>query len=191
MLSELAPGFLVAAPGLLDPNFKRTVVLMATHQPEGSLGFVINRPARIRFSQVVDELEAATVDVPVPDVPVWAGGPVSPETGWLMFDPRLSPVRAPRDNLLEVTPGIHISTSREMLARVARAAVDGRHALVLGYAGWGAGQLDLEIQQGSWIPVDLDESVLYETPLDERWDAALGVLGIDPRQLVGQPSGAS
>ena len=186
MASEIAPGFLVAAPSLLDPNFVQTVVLLIDHRAEGSLGFVVNRPANIEFKSVVEELKLGA-DTP-PDVPVLVGGPVEPHTGWVVFDPTKSQVSL--DSTIKVSSHLRVSASRELLNELAHAPATSsdRHLLVLGYAGWAAGQLDAEIQQGAWVPVDLEESVLFETPYEERWQAALAVLGIDPKLLVGRGS---
>jgi len=184
MLSELAPGFLVAAPSLLDPNFQQSVVLLIDHRSEGSLGFVVNRPANISFKGVVDELGLVDQGKIPPDLPVLVGGPVAPQTGWIVFDPTISKVDL--DSTIEVTSQLRVSASREVLKEIAQSDHATRQMLVLGYAGWGAGQLDAEIKQGAWIPVDLEESIVFETPYDDRWTAALGVLGINPMMIVGR-----
>lgn len=183
MAFDLAPGFLVASPTLLDPNFAQTVVLLIDHRPEGSLGFIVNRPADITFRGVADELGLVNGDRSPPELPVLVGGPVAPQTGWIVFDPATSEVS--QESTIEVSDGLRVSASRELLEALAQQERAERHMLVLGYAGWGAGQLDEEIRQGAWIPVDLDESVVFDTPYEQRWDAALSVLGIDPRLLVG------
>jgi len=182
MASELAPGFLVAAPSLRDPNFQRSVILLIDHRQDGSLGFVINRPARVSFEGVMDELDLLPPEHQVPDVPVLVGGPVSPNTGWIVFDPTESPISL--KTTIEVTNRIRVSASKDLLRELAEAPRPDHHMLVLGYAGWGEGQLDEEIRQGSWIPVDLAEDVVFDTPHDERWQAALQVLGIDPHLIV-------
>lgn len=184
MASELAPGFLVAAPTLRDPNFSRSVVLLIDHREDGSLGFVINKKARVPFESVIEELELGDDQQPPPDAPVLVGGPVAPNTGWIVFDPTDSPMAL--ETTIEVSPRIRVSASKELLEQLATTPAEEaeRHMLVLGYAGWGAGQLDQEIRQGSWIPVDLDEKVVFDAPYEERWELALSVLGIDPRLLV-------
>jgi len=184
MPAVLDRGFLVAGPMLMDPNFERTVVLLTAHRPEGSLGFVVNRSAGMSFGDIARELGLGRSGMKVPDLPVLSGGPVAPETGWLVFDPAAGGPEQP-DNVLEVSDRLHISTSREMLEAIARRDDVQRHLLVLGYAGWAAGQLEGEIKSGVWIPVDLDERVVFETPLEDRWSAALSMSGIDPRCLVG------
>lgn len=184
MASDLAPGFLVASPALLDPNFARTVVLLVDHRPEGSLGFIVNRPADIDFGDVVEELGLEHGDSGPPSVPVLLGGPVSPRTGWIVYGPD-GPEIEDDGGTIAVTEHIRVSASREQLEQLALRRVTDRHLLVLGYAGWGEGQLDDEIKQGAWIPVSLDEKVIFEAPFEERWQRALSAAGIDPRMLVG------
>jgi putative transcriptional regulator len=185
MPSELSPGFLVASPTLLDPNFYRTVVLLIDHRREGSLGFVVNRPANVTFRGVADELGLTPAGKPLPDLPVLVGGPVAPHTGWIVFDP--GERSAAGEGTITVTKQLRVSASRELLKSIAHTPEIQRHMLVLGYAGWGAGQLDNEIKQGVWIPVDLDEKIVFDTPYTQRWTAALAALGIDPLKIVGSP----
>jgi putative transcriptional regulator len=182
MASDLAPGFLVAAPVLLDPNFKRSVVLLVDHRPEGSLGFVINRPANVALGGMMEAIGLSSASNALPDAPVLVGGPVAPDTGWLVFE--RTPERAGNEEVVQVSETLAVSASRELLERLVRAGGPGRMMLVLGYAGWGPGQLDTEIAQGAWIPVDLDERVVFDTPYEERWASALRTLGIDPARLT-------
>lgn len=182
MSSALAPGFLVAAPGMRDPNFRESVVLLVDHKPEGALGFVVNRPAEVSFRNVLTELELIEEGREPPDVPVLVGGPVAPHTGWIVYDPERRAV--PSEARIDVGDSVRVSASRAVLDDLAQSDDGDRHLLVLGYAGWGEGQLDAEVLEGSWIPVDLDARVVFDTPYDERWSAALSVLGIDPRQIV-------
>ena len=183
MVSAFAPGFLVAAPGLRDPGFRESVVLLVDHRPEGALGFIVNRPADVSFRSVLEELDLTNSDHPIPDVPVLMGGPVAPNTGWIVYDPNNRTV--PEEARIDVGERVQVSASRAVLEALAHSKDGSRHLLVLGYAGWSAGQLDMEIREGSWIPVELNASVVFETPYPDRWSAALSVLGIDPRHIVG------
>ncbi len=173
----------MASPDLLDPNFNQTVVLLVDHREEGSLGFVVNRVADISFNAVVEELGLTEDHQAPPEVPVLVGGPVAPHTGWIVFDPRTR--TEPFESAIEVNDRLQVSASRALLEELAQQADADRHLLVLGYASWGPGQLDQEIREGSWIPVDVEDSVVFDSPYDERWDAALSALGINPMQLVG------
>ncbi len=182
MASDLAPGFLVAAPILLDPNFRRTLVLLVDHRPEGALGFVINRPADVTLQSMVDALGLTPGDAGVPRSPVLVGGPVAPDTGWLVFEQEAP--WANEDQVVRVSDHIAVSASRELLESMVSGPAPGKLMLVLGYAGWGPGQLDAEIAQGAWIPVDIDEKIVFDAPYDERWALALRTLGIDPARLT-------
>jgi putative transcriptional regulator len=188
MVQQLAPGFLVAAPSLLDPNFRRTVVLLVDHRPEGSLGFVINRPAEASMRAMLERIGLAVGSAKLEDTSVLVGGPVAPHTGWVVFEPD-QPIAAGAE-IVRISDKLAVSASRDLLEKLIASAESapaprgsGRLLLVLGHAGWGPGQLDAEITQGAWIPVDFDDKIVFETPFDERWANALRILGIDPARL--------
>src|SRR5688572_10936812 len=181
-MSSLAPGFLVAAPILRDPNFAGTVVLMVEHSEQGALGFVVNRIATAGLRKVLGQLGIG--DTPVQhEVPVMVGGPVSPQTGWIVFEAPTAPGAGERDDVLMVTESLGVSASKQFLIDAVKGERAIRAMLVQGYAGWGPGQLEAELRQGVWIPVDLDARVLFDTAADKRWSAALAVLGIHPAAL--------
>lgn len=178
---ELAPGFVVATPSLLDPSFARSVVLLVEHGPNGSLGFVVNQPARYSFQQVS---EALGIDTPsADDMPILVGGPVSPQSGWLIFNPRDIGAEELEDALV-INEHLAVSASRRMLERIAREGAPRQCMLALGYAGWGEGQLDAEFSQGAWIPLSLDCEILFEVEPDRRWERVLAQSGIEPGRLV-------
>jgi putative transcriptional regulator len=186
---ELSPGFLVASPLLLDPSFRRTVVLLVDHGSDGSLGFVINRPASVMLSGMVVKLGFQQGEVSPPEAPVLVGGPVAPDTGWIIFDPRGFPTV--EDAAVKISDCIAVSASRSILEAVVHGKGPERLVLALGYAGWGAGQLDAEIERGAWIPTELDDKIVFDTPYNERWAQALASVGIDPARLsVMTPSEA-
>jgi putative transcriptional regulator len=186
---DLSPGFLVASPLLLEPNFRRTVVLLVDHGPEGSLGFVINRPASVMLSGMVVRLGFQEGEVSPPDAPVLVGGPVAPDTGWIIFDHRGFPKVS--EVAVQISDRIAVSASRALLEAVVRGKGPQRLVLALGYAGWGAGQLDAEISRGAWIPTELDDEIVFDTPYNDRWAKALTAIGIDPARLsVMTPSEA-
>ena len=181
MPSQLAPGFLVAAPSLLDPNVRRTVVLLVDHRPEGSHGFVINRPAEASMRAMLERIGLASGSSKLDEAAVLVGGPVAPHTGWVVFEP-VQPVEAAGE-VVRVSERLAVSASRDLLEQLIAERGSGRLVLVLGHAGWGPGQLDSEIAQGAWIPVDFDDKIVFETPFEERWAGALHILGIDPARL--------
>ncbi|MBX3246155.1 MAG: YqgE/AlgH family protein [Myxococcales bacterium] len=179
---ELAPGFLVAAPSLRCPFFNHTLVLLVDHGDEGSFGFVVNKEAPLDFRGVAEELGLELEDPRVADVPVLRGGPVAPETGWIVFDPEGAP-EVPGD-VLHVTARLALTASVDMLRAMAAGQAPRRALLTLGYAGWSPGQLEGEMREGSWIPVDLDPALLFERPIAERWELALQSLGIEPGRVM-------
>jgi putative transcriptional regulator len=159
-------------------------VLLVDHRPEGALGFVINRPANLTLSGMVEALGLRPGSSTLPDSPVLVGGPVAPDTGWLVFEQ--PPQLDADEQIVQVTQHIAVSASRELLETIVTGSgpVPAKLLLVLGYAGWGPGQLDAEIEHGAWIPVDIDERIVFDAPYDERWALALRTLGIDPARLT-------
>ncbi|MGF1467460.1 MAG: YqgE/AlgH family protein [Sandaracinaceae bacterium] len=183
MPSTLSPGFLVASPALKDPNFDRTVIVLVEHSDDGSLGFVVNRPAPVTFAEVADLLKLEFGEG-AEGTPVHFGGPVAPQSGWILFDPRgVEPDML--GEAVSVSERLAVSASRRLLATIARGEGPGTCLLALGYAGWGPGQLDREFTRGVWIPVDLHEPLVFETAPEERWSEALTRAGIDPARMSG------
>ena len=176
--SNLAPGLLLAMPQLADPNFSRAVVLMIEHSENGSFGLVINHPSPIKATELLESLEMSWrgEDSAV----VWAGGPVSPSTGWVLHEPVGS---APLgQGTIEITSTISLSTSPDRLRAIA-SAPPRNVRLLLGYSGWGPGQLAQEMARGAWLHTSADPRLVFETPPDHMWEAAMKTLGIDPRDL--------
>lgn len=189
MASELSPGLLVAAPSLLDPNFHRSVVLLVDHRTEGSLGFVINRRCDLPLDEVVSAIGLEVPEAGLPPAQVVVGGPVAPETGWVVFEPQ--PQDQGVSEVVHVSDHMAVTASRELLGDLLKRPDGGRLLVALGYAGWGPSQLDSEIEQGAWIPVGLEDGILFDTPMDDRWTAALHSLGIDPARLAAAAPGES
>ncbi len=182
MTSELAPGFLVAAPALREPSFARSVVVLVEHGDDGSLGFVVNRPAPVSFEDVAAMLGLEQAEGVGARTPVYAGGPVAPQSGWILFDPRgVEP--AMLDEAVRVSDELAVSASRDLLEEIARGGGPERRLFTLGYAGWAAGQLDGEFSHGIWIPVDLDGGIIFDVSPEDRWAGALRGAGIDPARM--------
>lgn len=176
--SSLAPTLLVAMPQLLDPNFSRTVILLCEHREEGAMGLVVNR--------CMDTLASAIVPLDIPEeedsgMQVWCGGPVDPIRGWLLTC----------DNLgdgVEVSDGLFLSASRELLQRVMKDRVLARRCrFLVGYAGWGPRQLDSELAASAWLTVPVDKDLMFDTPGEAMWEVAIRQLGIDPNALTRGP----
>jgi putative transcriptional regulator len=183
--SRLAPGFLVASPALRDPNFARAVVLLVEHGENGSLGFIVNRPSSLTFDRVVTSLGITSEDDGgLSPFPLYSGGPVSPQSGWILFDPREAGATDLADAVL-LADDVALSASRALLERMARpTSFAGSRLLAMGYAGWSGGQLDEELERGVWLPATLNHQVLFDVAPDERWAAVLRREGIDPGRVV-------
>jgi putative transcriptional regulator len=176
--SNLAPGLLLAMPQLQDPNFSRAVVLMIEHGTNGSFGLVINHPSPIKASELLDSLEMSWrgEDSAV----VWAGGPVSPSTGWVLHEP--VGVAQPGQGTIAITSSILLSTSPDRLRAIANEPPRNIR-LLLGYSGWGPSQLEAEMSRGAWLHVSADPKLVFDTPPDDIWEIALQTLGINPASL--------
>lgn len=165
------------------PFFNHTLVLLIDHGEQGSFGFVLNRITDLDIGDVLQEVGVDAASALAVDTPVLLGGPVSPETGWILYDVEGVP-QPSSGRTIAVGDRIACSASLELLERIARGDGPTTCAMVLGYAGWGAGQLESEMKEGSWIPVDLDYDLVFETPVEARWNAALASLGIDPAHVI-------
>ncbi|MEZ4254597.1 MAG: YqgE/AlgH family protein [Polyangiales bacterium] len=177
----LKPCMLVASPALSCPFFNHSVVLLVDHREDGSLGFVVNRDSGMSFEEVLEQ-----VGLPSGrrhQTSVMQGGPVSPETGWLIFDPTDGLADGEREGIIRVNRHIGVSANMDILERIASGAGPRRRTMMLGYAGWGPGQLDDEIREGSWITTDLDPSLIFDVPIEERWRRAWSAIGVDPAQM--------
>jgi putative transcriptional regulator len=168
-------------PQLLDPNFRRAVVLLLHHDADFTFGLVLNRPSEIAAENLCASLGLEWRGEPAAFVD-W-GGPVQPNTGWVLLGDGAG---AGLEDLTEVSRELHFAGSMETLRRVA-ASPPGRLRLFLGYAGWGAGQLESELVQGAWLVAPLTSRVVFEVDPDVMWERVLRDLGIDPATLVATP----
>lgn len=172
--AQLTNHFLIAMPSLADPNFSRTVTYMCEHNEDGALGIVINRPAELTLGELLDHLGIEAVDPRVGDRPVYLGGPVQRERGFVLHRPA-----GDWDASLRIADDVVLTTSRDILAAIARAEGPSQYLVALGYAGWGAGQLEAEMVENSWLSGPANASVLFEREAGQRWKAAAALLGVD------------
>lgn len=183
--SPLCGQLLIAMPNLADPNFHRSVVLIGVHSAEeGAFGLVINQPLDVDLRAVLDELGEAAPSHELPQV--LCGGPVESNHGFVLFDDDDAPIDGAS---LRIGGGLAVSGSSEILAGLARAPEGRRFYLVLGYSGWYPGQLEREIEENSWLIAPLDASIVFDTPPEARWRAALRSIGVDPGTLVDAGGG--
>lgn len=178
---DLTNQFLIAMPGMDDPNFSRTVVYICEHSPAGAMGVVINRSADLSLSTLFHKIDLRLEIAPLCDSPVLNGGPLHTERGFVLHAPT-----GTYSSTLSVTDTIGLTTSKDILEAVADGRGPQRLMVALGYAGWGAGQLEHELSQNGWLTVPANPELIFDLPLDERFDAALGLLGVDVFRLMHQ-----
>jgi putative transcriptional regulator len=178
----LAPGLLVASPTMQCPFFNHTVVVLAAHGEEGSFGLVVNKPLEVTFPDVINEMGVELDGDPPDDVSVMLGGPVSPESGYILFD--RADAKGPWEQNVPVGDALGMTTSIHLLKKLSRNSGPMRRMLVLGYAGWTEGQLEREMREGSWIPVDINLDLLFAVKPEDRWRRALASIGVDPGMVM-------
>lgn len=171
---SLANQFLIAMPSLRDPNFFHTVTYICEHGDEGALGIVINRPLDLTLGEVLDHMSISLNQGEVATRPMFWGGPVQPERGFVVHDPP-----GTWESSLQITPNIAVTTSRDILTAIANGDGPGESIIALGYAGWGPGQLEKEISENAWLSGPADKKVLFNTPYERRWEAAAKLMGVD------------
>jgi putative transcriptional regulator len=177
--SSLAPSLLVAMPQLQDPNFERTVVLLIHHDEDGTFGVVLNRATEIDAPQLCATLEIEWKGR-ADELIDW-GGPVQPQTGWVIFGDDV-PIDGTADATV-VADGVFFAGSLDVLRQVAAQPAD-HVKLLLGYAGWGPGQLEGELAQGAWLSAPVSSRLIFEVEPEDMWAQVLRDLGVEPATLV-------
>lgn len=176
----LSGHFLIAMPSLGDSQFARSVTFLCQHGEEGAMGLLVNRVSDYCLGDVLAQMKLPCGDSGINEAPVLFGGPVQPERGFVLHE-----AGGAWDSSFRINERLAVTTSRDILAAMAEGRGP-RHALVaLGYAGWSAGQLEQEMRDNSWLTVEASEHILFETPLEQRWNAAAALVGIDLSQLTG------
>lgn len=179
MSDTLAGKLLVAMPGMSDPRFDKTVIMMCTHDAEHAMGVVINKPREeLTLSEVLGHLGLET-EGDVAERLVLDGGPVRPDRGYVLHSEDF----AAGDATQEVAPGVRLTATRDVLEAVARHDAPSRFVLALGCAGWSAGQLEDELRHNAWLIVDFDNAIVFDQTHDDKWERAIKSLGFDPSQL--------
>lgn len=177
--TPLTNQLLIAMPSLRDPNFARGVTFLCQHGEDGAMGLMINRLSEYRLGDVLAQMNMHSEIPDVVDAPVLIGGPVQPERGFVLHTPS-----GEWESSFRISERVSVTTSRDIL--VAIAAGNGpRHAVVaLGYSGWSPGQLEQELVENHWLTAPASEQVLFETPLDQRWEAAAHLVGVNLFQMA-------
>ena len=175
---DLTNHFLIAMPSLADPNFARTVTYMCVHNDDGAMGIVINRPLELELGEVLAQMDLAAEDHAVRARPVFQGGPVQTDRGFILHRPAQS-----FDSTMQVTAEVGLSTSRDILAAMSDGDGPEESLVALGFAGWSPGQLEQEMADNAWLSGPADPSIMFTAPPSERWSRAARLLGIDPDTL--------
>lgn len=180
-LDSLSNHFLIAMPALSDPNFHHTATYICDHNDEGALGLVINRPTDLQLGEILEhmDIEAAAGDITAQ--PVYLGGPVQNDRGFVLHQPVGN-----WEATLKVTEDTGITSSRDILEAIARGEGPEKIFITLGYAGWGAGQLEQELAANAWLSGPADSRIVFDTPYEQRWEAAAGLIGVDIKLLSGE-----
>jgi putative transcriptional regulator len=169
---------LVAMPAMSDPNFSRSVTLLCQHNKEGAIGITINRQSEFTLGELLFQLNISCEDQDISSMMVLDGGPVSPDHGFVLH----TPVEG-FDSSIRINDDIMVTTSRDILSAIASGDGPQQFLVALGYAGWGDGQLEWEMRQNAWLSVSADKAILFESALQNRWEKAIGKLGISINDL--------
>ena len=186
---DLAGQILIAMPGMADANFARTVVYICAHSDDGAMGFVINRAQQLSFSDVLLHLDLVGEDevIRLPgatlDFPIRCGGPVESGRGFVLHsDDYMS------ESSIPVSDDICLTATLDIVRAISRGRGPQRGLMMLGYAGWGAGQLESELVENAWLIGEPDEEIVFGRALEAKWALALAKLGVDPA-MVSDASG--
>lgn len=179
MTDLFRPTFLLSMPQMQDPNFARTVVLLCDYVPEGAFGLVVNRPTDYPANEMV-KLEPPVVAGNT--LPLFFGGPVQPERGWILVTEE--PSHADHRRIVD---GLYLTASQEVLRGVLEATAEPRARVIAGYAGWGPGQLDDELAQSAWLMADVQLDLIFDIEPARMWETAIRRLGADPSMLQSSP----
>lgn len=181
MSSSLAPAFLLSMPQLADPNFKKTVVLLCSHSDRGAFGLVVNRRLETTGRVTVNLDPPVTTDR---ELQVWLGGPVEPQRSWILVGHSADDADdATAYSATPITNELYLSTSPDLLRRLLEPDPPAHARLIVGYAGWGPGQLESELEASAWLMSDVDRHLIFDTPPERMWEAAIRRLGADPATL--------
>jgi putative transcriptional regulator len=172
--------FLIAMPNLLDPNFFHSVTYICEHNDQGAMGIVINQPVDLTVGDLVDQIGMQKIENDFMHQPVYRGGPVGTERGFVLHQPL-----GAWESSLAVANGIGISTSNDIIQAIAHGEGPNQFLIALGYAGWGAGQLEQEMVQNAWLSGPSDANIIFNTNADQRWEQAAKLLGVDINQMTG------
>ncbi|MBK8664778.1 MAG: YqgE/AlgH family protein [Burkholderiales bacterium] len=184
---NLTNHFLIAMPGLEDDTFARSVVYVCEHSERGALGLIINKPGDIKLAELFEKVDLPLARQELGVQPVFHGGPLQTERGFVLHDPVLAEGLEPDQSVyaatLTVPGGLEMTTSKDVLEALSFGGGPRRVLVTLGYSSWGEGQLESEIAHNSWLTVDADANLVFDAPVAERYDLALRLLGLEAWML--------
>ena len=178
-MRSLQDHFLIAMPAMADPNFTETVTYVCKHDVEGAFGIVINRPSDLSLAEMLGQLAIELKDRSLALRPVMHGGPVEPQRGFVLH--RSSEAY---EATLAIGAEVKLTSSPDILAALGRGAGPEPVLVALGYAGWGRGQLEAELGNNTWLTVPASPAIIFDTPFEQRWTAALGLPGVDIQRIT-------
>ena len=179
---NLTNQFLIAMPSMGDDNFSGAVVYLCEHTENGALGLVINKPIDIKLSTLFERIELRLDAGVLAEQPVFYGGPVQTERGFVLHE-RLGDDKSPYSSTLSIPGGLEMTTSKDVLEALSVGAGPKRLLVTLGYSGWAAGQLEDELGRNGWLTVDAAPEIIFDTPVELRYERAVALLGFDPHML--------
>ncbi len=171
--------FIIAMPNLADAYFFHTVTYLCQHSDEGALGIVINRPTNMKLGEIFKQLKISATSEIATQALVFAGGPVQQERGFVLHT-----ASSNWDITLPISDSISLTTSRDVIEAIALGQGPESYLVALGYAGWSEGQLEQEMLANAWLNSPYGKQILFDTPIDMRWQAAADQIGIDINQLT-------
>ena len=184
---NLTHHFLIAMPGLEDDTFAKSVVYLCEHSERGALGLVINKPSDINLQSLLQKVDLDLRRDDLTDTPVFQGGPVQTERGFVLHEPMLMDKGEADESAyastMTIPGGLEMTTSKDVLEALSTGAGPRRVLITLGYSSWGEGQLESELAENAWLTVAADLSVIFDTPVPERYDRALSLLGLQAWML--------
>ncbi len=176
---NLTHHFLIAMPGLEDEGFAKSVIYMCEHSERGALGLIINKPSDINVQGLFDKVELPLRREDLMATPVFQGGPVQTERGFVLHESMMPGNESVYASTMSIPGGLEMTTSKDVLEALSTGAGPRKIFVSLGYSAWGEGQLESELLDNSWLTVAADLGVIFDTPVEERYDKALKLLGLE------------
>jgi putative transcriptional regulator len=192
--TNLTHHFLIAMPGLEDGLFSKSVIYLCEHSPKGALGIIINKPAELKMAALFGKVDLHLQRTDLADHAVFQGGPVHEERGFVLHEPTYPESERPQEptyaSTMVIPGGLEMTTSRDVLEAIAGGMGPRKVLVSLGYSSWGEGQLETEIKENSWLTVDADTRIIFDTPIEKRYDSALSLLGVEAWMISPQAGSA-